>query len=115
MFRTRQRAASGIAVCALIVSLALAGCAPSVAPGVASLDDDPGATTTPGADDASLEGDQVKFTECMREHGIDVPDPDPDQGGFGISIPDGSSPEEVNAALEACEEFMPGGGEPMQL
>lgn len=114
MLRTRKREASGIAVFALLSALALAGCAPASPTGVASLDGGAGSTNSPEESNEPREDDQVKFAECMREHGIDMPDPDPDQEGFGIAIPEGTSTEEADAALEACEEFTPGGGEPMQ-
>jgi hypothetical protein len=116
MFRTQQRAASGIAVFALLATLALAGCAPTAPTGVASLDGGTGSTSSPQATDEPSQGDQVKFAECMREHGIDMPDPDPSEdGGFGIMIPQGTSKEAADAAIEACKEFMPNGGEPPHL
>ncbi|WP_136707430.1 hypothetical protein [Agromyces sp. H66] len=113
MFRTRRRAASGFAVFVIFATLALAGCARGETPGVASLGD--GSTTSPTASEAPAEGDAVKFAACMREHGIDVPDPDPDADGFSMSIPRGTSEEEADAAVEACKEFAPNGGEPVQL
>jgi hypothetical protein len=114
MFRTQRRAASGLAALALLATFALAGCAPASPTGVASLDGGDGSTNSPEESNEPREGDQVKFAECMREHGIDMPDPDPDAEGFGVAIPQGTSPEEADAAIEACEEFMPGGGEPVQ-
>jgi hypothetical protein len=114
MFRTQRHAASGLAALALLATFALAGCTPASPTGVASLDGGSGSTNNPEESSEPREGDQVKFAECMREHGIDMPDPDPDAGGFGIAIPEGTSKEEADAAIEACEEFMPGGGEPVQ-
>lgn len=49
----------------------------------------------------------LAFNECMREQGIDMPDPDPDQPA--IAIPDRDDPA-VQEALEVCREEMPGGG-----
>jgi hypothetical protein len=116
MLRTHRREASLSVVIALAAALALAGCTPA-ASGVASLDGDPQAqqSSPPGGDDGDGggggDGDQVAFAECMREHGIDMPDPDTEDGGFAIAIPEGSDPDEVDAAMEACKEFMPNGGE----
>lgn len=108
MIRTPRRAASALSVLALLGTLALAACTPSPT-GVASLDG--GASKTPEASEAPSEGDPVKFTECMREQGIEVPDPDTEQEGFAIAIPQGADKAAVDAALVACKEFMPNGGE----
>jgi hypothetical protein len=50
----------------------------------------------------------LKFAECMRENGVDMPDPEP---GKGIMMKlDGSVPREtVQAAQEACKQYAPGG------
>ena len=117
MFRRQRHAASGLAALALLATFALAGCAPASPTGVASLDGGTGATNTPEESNEPREGDQVKFAECMREHGIDMPDPEPDSdggGGLSVAIPQGTSKEEADAAIEACKEFMPGGGEPVK-
>lgn len=51
----------------------------------------------------------VKFTECMRENGIDMPDPAPDGS---LTVPEGTDieSEEFQAASEECREFLSGGG-----
>jgi hypothetical protein len=52
----------------------------------------------------------LDFTKCMREHGINMPDPDPN-GGVGIKITPGSgiNPDDpkFQSALEACRQYMP--------
>ena len=59
----------------------------------------------------------LKFARCMREHGVDMPDPD-FSGGHGFSIrigEDGMDPasETFKAAQKACGGlFGHGGGEP---
>lgn len=50
----------------------------------------------------------LKFAQCMREHGIDMPDPT--DGRIELRIKPGTPEEKVNAAQEACKEFQPGGG-----
>lgn len=49
------------------------------------------------------------FTQCMRDNGIDMPDPDPNGGG-GLAQLRGSDidREQLMAALEACRDLMPG-------
>jgi hypothetical protein len=54
-----------------------------------------------------------QFAQCMREQGIDMPDPDPNGGG-GIRIrkngegrPDAAEMERVEKAMEACRHLNP--------
>jgi len=57
----------------------------------------------------------VRYASCMREHGIDFPDPQVEGGGVLIGgsaskdALDPSSPE-FQAAHEACKSIMPDGG-----
>ncbi|HUQ61260.1 hypothetical protein [Lentzea sp.] len=60
-------------------------------------------------------GDMVQFAKCMRENGIDMPDPKQDENG-GVMIqamPADAAPdmEKMNAAHEACKQHLPNGGE----
>lgn len=71
---------------------------------------DPSASATLSDQEAA-----VRFAQCMREHGIDVPDPDPDQEGFRAQLPEGTDPEDARAATEECKQYMPNGGEPPKL
>ncbi|SDM49528.1 hypothetical protein [Nonomuraea jiangxiensis] len=48
----------------------------------------------------------VKFAQCMREQGVDVPDPKPGEG-LGIRLRNGSK-EQMEAAHKACQEYAPG-------
>lgn len=64
--------------------------------------------------------DALAFAACMREHGVDMPDPQFDGegkvkmriGGPGSSGPSPESPA-FQQAQEACQDEMPGGGGPM--
>jgi len=87
--------------------------------GVASISD----TNTPSSsaakgDDGKTDLDQIRaYTKCMREHGIDMKDPEPDpgggsSGGIGISIDGAGDKEKVDKANAACKHLMPNGGEP---
>lgn len=57
----------------------------------------------------------VKFAECMRSHGVNIPDPTSGSGGFGLrqafSNVDRNSPQ-FKSALAACQSLRPrfGGG-----
>jgi len=72
------------------------------------------------AEEAKMKDQALAFSKCMREHGIDMPDPQfsNDGGGLSVSIgsKDGSGPKvdptspAFKDAQKACEEFMPKGG-----
>ena len=68
----------------------------------------------PGADGFSEEDKQrmVDFARCMREHGVDMPDPDFDGSDGELAIEIDPNDRDFDAAQEACKEFsggMPGG------
>ena len=52
---------------------------------------------------AKAEQAQLKFARCMREHGVNVPDPKPDARGPGlVRVGEGVSPQVMRRADEAC-------------
>ncbi|MFI9574036.1 hypothetical protein ACIG5D_21605 [Microbispora rosea] len=59
-----------------------------------------------GGDDPEVRDRMVKFAQCMREHGIDMPDPAPGQG-IQVKIKRGEE-KAMEEAQKACEEFAPG-------
>jgi hypothetical protein len=103
------------------VALALAGCAGrtnndghdvATAGGTSH-----GASASASAAPADEAEKQRQFARCMRDNGIDMPDPKSDgNGGFGIQIGgDGSNPPDrakVDAAMQKCKQYLPNGGEP---
>ena len=121
MFRSMPRPPDGqrlLPVLALLVVVVLAACsgASGAGNGVATLEspDPSGDATEP---EASLDPQEalLEFAACMREHGVDMPDPQLDGSGrvqVGIGGPGGGrfQPEELEAAMEACRDLMPGGG-----
>ena len=61
-------------------------------------------TTATGGDTASHD-QQLKLARCMREHGVDMPDPKPGQDSHAISIDgNGASPKKLKAAMKACRQ-----------
>jgi hypothetical protein len=66
-----------------------------------------GGKSDPKARDALL-----KFAQCMREHGVNMPDPQPGQNGFMFRKGQGVDPESptFKTAQKACEKYMPGAG-----
>ncbi len=89
--------------------LVLAACGDSGEPDeqVASLDDT--ATTLNVAD---TEEQLLGFAECMREQGIDFPDPVVDlDGNIDIALPDDFDPADTGDIFDAaqeCQEFLEG-------
>ena len=68
-------------------------------------------------EEAKMRDDALKFAQCMRDHGVDMPDPTFDGTGGGPVIIQGSSTERApidtdkfNEASSACESEGLGGG-----
>jgi hypothetical protein len=83
---------------AVLTALALTAC------GGGSSGAGPATTTTTAPSDAALQ-----FTQCMRQHGIDIPDPP--AGATTVQLP-GSVKTNPNypAASSACQHFLNSGG-----
>ncbi|KOV42014.1 hypothetical protein [Streptomyces sp. H021] len=57
----------------------------------------------------------VKMRQCLREHGIDVPDPEPGQDPRGMTLGGGADPQKMQEAMKSCGMQGPGSGkEPSQ-
>jgi hypothetical protein len=77
-------------------------------------DDDSALPDAAGASSASPSGDDeadldpedamLKFAQCMREHGVDVPDPGPN-GDLRVNG-EGLSQDQMDAAQSACQKWM---------
>lgn len=93
-------------VAVIACALVLAGCGGQAHDNhVASLQSassSAGSTPSPSSD----EDKQVAFARCMRQHGVNVPDPGSANGGkVHISGSDGST----KRALDACRHLLPSG------
>ncbi len=109
----RRRIGSAVAgpVLALVLG-AVSACGKAAADdGVATAS---GARPSTGAS-ADANADGAKFAQCMRDNGVDIPDPDPATGRpqFGA----GGGPNRTQAdrdafqkALQACRSLLPNGG-----
>ncbi|HEY4023444.1 MAG TPA: hypothetical protein VGM75_32500 [Pseudonocardiaceae bacterium] len=119
-----------VVVAGLATAIGLAGCssAPSSSGGVASINGS-GATSTSaasGSGSGSAQGDaaqqdaMVKFAQCMRAHGVNMPDPTPGGAGGrgavqalpGVKGNDPAAMQKMQAANTACEKLLPNGGKP---
>jgi hypothetical protein len=70
---------------------------------------DPEATAGTGDQQAKFREAALKFTRCMREHGVDMPDPKPGEGGRITMGGPGTGPEDENkmdAAQKACQKIL---------
>jgi hypothetical protein len=55
-----------------------------------------------------MEQAALKHAQCMRDHGVDVPDPKPGAGGGMVMVGPGAGgdPAEQRRAIEACAKHM---------
>jgi hypothetical protein len=51
-----------------------------------------------------------RFAQCMREHGVDMPDPGPD-GNLQFDPGAGGDRNKAVAAASACQQYLPNGGD----
>jgi hypothetical protein len=117
MMRVRTALVLGLL---LVLGPAVTGCGkPAGGNGVASAGGTPTASASSGTgnsqrDPVKDQENMLKYAQCMRDKGVDMPDPQMDGGGISMMIPEGTDKEKVEAAHEQCKQFMPNGGEPMK-
>ena len=102
-----------LTVLAAATLLALAGCSSGQGEEIASAGGTQSASKS--AAPASDEEKAREFTECMRDNGVDLPDPEPDgNGGFDFGVAaagiDFNDPA-LQKAVQACRDKLPGGGQ----
>jgi hypothetical protein len=99
LLRLRSRASGVVpqALIAVAAMIAIAACGSGSAP--------PKATPSVNPQAAAL-----AFSECMRAHGVNVPDPVSNAaggGGVAIQISGNAQDPKSNAALTACQKYLP--------
>jgi hypothetical protein len=110
--RWRPYLAALVAVVALALAVAACGGGGGKGGGVASLGGGKAtATTSPGNSGKDFKQMALAYARCMRQHGIDMPDPKPGEG-IGVDGSKGVNPEDpkFKAADQACQQYAPGGG-----
>ncbi|MDH2427482.1 hypothetical protein [Sphaerisporangium sp. TRM90804] len=96
-------------VAGVLPVLVLAGCGAAEAPQVASASGAKGSAAASPSASPAVSSDPLKFAQCMREHGIDMKDPE--QGGrISIKIKKGDEGK-LDTAQKACGKYMQGGGD----
>jgi len=103
----------GMVVCGLgLVVAFVAGCGAHGGGGVATAVGGNRAAATATPDPSAPAADpaqrQRQFAQCMRDHGVDVPDP---EAGKGPQAGAEVDKQAAQAALVACRPFMPDGGD----
>ncbi len=65
-----------------------------------------------GANLDPADEDKIReFAKCMRENGIDMPDPKGGGAVQALPMQEGAELEKMNKANDACKKFLPNGGE----
>jgi hypothetical protein len=67
-------------------------------------------TTASETEPSDADAEALVFAECMRDNGVDMPDPAPGQDGFFNalhSIVDRYDQATIDQAVAACEDFFP--------
>lgn len=108
-----------IAALLLGVTLAVSGCGtgensslPTAGGSTSPSDQEAGlgSSDSGGSDSGSSDSRDealLKVAQCLRDHGLDVKDPEPG-GGIELSI-DGGDREQADAAMKVCEKYAPVG------
>lgn len=63
----------------------------------------------PKMDDPKMRDQLLKYAKCMRDNGIDMPDPKPGHA-LQMPAPDEGSRAKFEAAQKACQKYQPGSG-----
>jgi hypothetical protein len=101
----RIRAARRILAVSVLLSWVMLATACTTAAGDAT-----SAKGDPSAEAAAVANAQLNFARCMRDHGQNVPDPDPATRELRFPTPSSherGSPWDI--AVQACQHFLPGG------
>jgi hypothetical protein len=107
-------------VAALVLLMFAAGCATTdEGPLVATAGGVPAGTGEPRPTGSGDTSDQLRrFAGCMRDNGVDLPDPQPGAGGQNMRAYAEmlrSDDPVVQAAFQECRGLLPNGGEPPKL
>src|SRR5690349_19142439 len=105
-----RRSRLGLTVSGLVLTAALTACGQQSKPGVATAGGGGSPGATPGPSASVDRNDQLRaFAACMRDHGINMKDPDPNGGVFVDGQVD---TDKLKAANAACRSKLPNGGQP---
>lgn len=108
-----MRIKTGIAV-GLLLAMGAVGCGGGTKNnGVATAN---GGSKPPSTVNPAKMSDQeraLRFAQCMRQHGVDMPDPKFDgKGGVSVTVGKGVDKSKVDAATQQCKQYSPDAGRP---
>jgi hypothetical protein len=66
-----------------------------------------GSEPSAGKGGAAEQPDPTAAARCMREQGIDIPDPQGGQGVLKLEVPEGVTEDQLRAAQKTCADKMP--------
>ncbi|MBF9134935.1 hypothetical protein I0C86_39340 [Plantactinospora sp. S1510] len=116
--RRRTRLVLGLL---LALTVTMAGCGPADdgGDGVATAGGSATGATGASPEPKDRQGQQeelLRFARCMRANGVpEYPDPEFDGGAVGLSLPEGTDRQKVDAAQQKCKQHLPNGGEPVKV
>jgi hypothetical protein len=61
---------------------------------------------TAGNREQQMQDAALKYARCMRDNGVDMPDPRFREGGIAIRSPKGASPTRMRTADQACHKYL---------
>jgi hypothetical protein len=91
---------------AAVLALGLAGCGRGGGPGIATAGGAATRSANPSAPAADKADRARQFAQCLRDHGIEVADPDAN-GEVGVGEGAEVNKRDLGAAYEACRDFAP--------
>lgn len=95
-----------VSAIALMLTVGTAGCASHDDPKVATVGS--GSPKAGAAATAGGQSTELKYSQCMRDHGLAwYPDPKPD-GTLGVNVPAGTDENALKKAEGACKAYAPG-------
>jgi hypothetical protein len=104
-----RRHTTGVLAVIPVLLLALSACGGggTATEDVASVSGGNGsASPSPSTSAEDPEEQGLKFAQCMREHGIDMPDPD-SEGRIRMRAERGQDEQKLDEAMKACEQYSP--------
>ncbi|MBT8228356.1 MAG: hypothetical protein HKP61_18160 [Dactylosporangium sp.] len=99
-----------------VVAFGVAGCGGGSDDGTGVATAGGGARSSASASAGTLTEDErkLRFTQCLREQGLDVADPEPGVTGR-IAFGEDADPNKIKAAQQACNQYTVNGGEPQTM
>jgi hypothetical protein len=93
-----------IAGAVLAVALAVAACGGGQSGPQVAGSGGGGGTTAAAPTSTDPQDSLLGFAQCMRQHGVNIPDPRPGQGQ--ITMPTGIPSERLQPAMQACQTYL---------